>query len=530
MRKKRSSFFSQQKKRDRNSSKRKSYFEEKRRKITYGREEEDFSNLLFKYDLSDNFLDKSLEELKIYDKLDFEAIYAKRKDLSSNFIITIDGETAKDFDDAISVSKEENDRYRLGVHIADVSFFVHAGSSLDLEAFDRGTSVYLIDRVVPMLPFRLSNDLCSLVEGRKRLTLTCDMTINSKGEIYSYEFYFSVIENKRRTTYKEVESVLSGENSFGDEFDAFIKLCLELRNILHAKRVNEGSVEIESNELDFKLDGEGHVIDVHEKERLFSESIIEEFMLSANQCAANFLKKHDTGIFRVHEAPYLEKLEAFNEIVKQKGFDLPKGGSFNPLLKKAKNKYQIFLEQIKDRSLKKIFSYYLLTSFNKAVYDENSVGHYGLAFKNYTHFTSPIRRYPDLIVHRLIQKIMASKIILYKKKALTDIAKQSSHRERRAVDAEREYWKLKSMRYLQNKIDEKFECIVSGKTEFGYFLKELKTGIEGFCQYSYYLPPKENKSEFEVGDRVWAKLVSLDFRNVHIDFRITDPDLESGLG
>ena len=491
----------------------------------------DFELLTQKFALPLSFTKKAEGELKVFDQKHIDHQAGQRVDLSEACVVTIDGEDAKDFDDAISLKKEKG-QFVLGVHIADVSHFVSKDSHLDREALKRGNSTYLINRVVPMLPFKLSDDLCSLVQGKKRLTLSCEMVFDKKGNMKGYRFFKSLIESSRRCTYPEVEGVLNGRLNLGSRFRKLFELFLELKNVLYQKRIEGGSIDLETAEPVFRLNEAELVEEVRVTSRMESQRIIEEFMLAANRCAADFLLQHHTGVFRIHESPKEEKLEVFHRHIHLRQHQLDHQGSLDPLKKAGPNRYQLFLDSLKDPEVKALFSHLLLVSMNQARYCERNVGHYGLAFPQYTHFTSPIRRYPDLIVHRLISKLLLNKKTGYPTSALSQIAEQNSISERNSIDAEREYVKVKSVRYMRDKVGEVFDCLITGLIHRGIFLKDTRTHIEGFVdrawlEYDSYYDERQQvyvnyKQKLKLGDKVRAELVSVNIRKLFIDFKLVD--------
>ncbi len=458
---------------------------------------------------------------------------AHRRDFTKDFVITIDGEDAKDFDDAVFIKKTKNG-FDLHVHIADVSFYVKEETLLDKEAQKRATSVYLMTQVLPMLPFILSNHLCSLVEGEKRLTFSCLMKIDWEGNIKHNEFVSSVIENKRRCTYQEVDQVLENKLDLGKSLNQQIHLMKELQIILTQKRIEEGSVFFQKKEMGFLMQQE-KIKSLFLKPDLTSERMIEEFMLLANQCAANFIEKNKHGLYRVHEEPDQEKIAAFKTLVCLKKYSFPKKGVINPLIKKGKNKYQMFLESVQNHFHKNLFSYLLLISMKQARYETKNKGHYGLGFKAYCHFTSPIRRYPDLVVHRLIKASLNQKKKPYSSLELEKIANFSSFQERKAEQAEREYKKLKCLRYLEN-CEEGiiFKCGIVRIFEKGLIVEDLQTGIQGMVSHSLFnrelffdpsllvLKNRKGKIIFEIGNEVKVVLKSLNFKRMFVDFKFLD--------
>jgi len=493
---------------------------------------QDIDTLIGRYSLQKDPSPASKKQIKRYPQ-EISELSADnhRLDLSKEYTITIDGDTAKDFDDAISLEKKDG-VYHLGVHIADVSYFVPKDSAIDKEARQRGCSFYLLDRVIPMLPFRLSNDLCSLVEGKKRATFSCLMRYNSLGERIDYRFVKSIIKSTKRCTYDEVENILYNNKPLEHSLVRLLNQCESLKSLLYKRRIASGSIDIETNETSFNLDPRGEVVTVSIKKRLESERIIEEFMLAANQCAAEFLSGQKTGIFRIHEAPDKEKIETFLNFLRLKGYGW-KGlkGSHNPLEKPGENIYHKLIKQVKDPDHKMLISFKLLTSMKQAKYDVRNIGHWGLGFKNYTHFTSPIRRYPDLMVHRLIYQLIKKKKNSTGKIELKEIAEHSSIQERRAQEAEWEIQKVKSIRYLRSRVSEIFTGIVTHVIDKGFFVKDTGTGIEGFIDQSFLNPNfsfdgerqvffnPNDKMVYGFGQKIKFKLVSVNLKKLFIDFK-----------
>ena len=500
-------------------------------------EKKDFQTLLSRFAYSKDMTFKVKKEAEtLFENAKNDLIknnFTHRKDFTKDFVITIDGEDAKDFDDAVFIKKTKHG-FDLHVHISDVSFYVKQESLIDKEAKKRATSVYLITQVLPMLPFILSNHLCSLVEGEKRLAFSCLMKIDWKGKIKHYEFVSSVIENKRRCTYQEVDQVLKKKLNLGESLNKQIHLMQELQDILTQKRMEEGSVFFQTKEMGFLMQQE-KIKSIFLKQALSSERMIEEFMLLANQCAANFIEKNKEGLYRVHEEPDQEKIAAFKNLVLLKKYSFPKKGVLNPLIKKGKNKYQMFLESVQNDFHKNLFSYLLLTSMKQARYETKNKGHYGLGFKAYCHFTSPIRRYPDLVVHRLIKASLNQKKKPYSSLELEKIARFSSFQERKAEQAEREYKKLKVLRYLEN-CEERtiFKCVVVRIFEQGLIVEDLQTGIQGMISHSFFnreiffdpsllvLKNRKGKIIFEIGNEVKVILKSLNFKRMFVDFKFFD--------
>ena len=407
--------------------------------------------------------------------------YKRRKDLRDVRMVTIDGEDAKDLDDAVSIERLDNGRYRLGVHIADVSHYVREKNPLDKEALKRGTSVYLIDRVIPMLPKKLSNGICSLNPKADRLTLSCIMVIDGSGKVLDHEIVESVIRTNERMTYTDVTKILKDNDPelskrydyLLDDFKAMEELC----KILYKKRTKRGAIDFDFEESKIILNEFGKPIDIKPYEREIANRIIEEFMLVCNETVAEHMFwSHLPFVYRVHEDPDEEKLEKFREFIYNLGYIIKWNGEVKP------RNLQEILEKVKGKKEETVVSTLLLRSMMRAKYSPECVGHFGLAAKYYCHFTSPIRRYPDLQIHRIIKEFINGKIDDDRSKKLTALvdyaARQSSETENIATEAEREVDDLKKAEYMLDRIGEEFEGIVSSVTSFGMFV-ELPNTIEG---------------------------------------------------
>ncbi|MDQ0338421.1 ribonuclease R [Caldalkalibacillus uzonensis] len=499
----------------------------------------DILSIVRKYQLPEAFPEEVMKEAEaIPDEID-PAEIERRRDLRNETIVTIDGEDAKDLDDAISLTKTEEGNYLLGVHIADVSYYVQEGSALDEEAFRRGNSVYLVDRVIPMLPHRLSNGICSLNPKVDRLTLSCQMEITPDGEVVHHEFFPSVIRTTERMTYTNVRKIVEREDEEVlkryEQLIPFFDLMKELALILRAKRMRRGAIDFDFKEAKVLVDEEGKPTDVVLRERSIAEKIIEEFMLAANETvAAHFHWLNVPFIYRIHEDPKPEKLQAFLEFITNFGYVVR--GSANRVHPRS---LQQLLEQIKDTPEETVISTVMLRSMQQARYSPESVGHFGLAAEFYTHFTSPIRRYPDLIVHRLMrtylfEQNMSEETQAYWADKLPLIAEQSSGRERLAVDAERETDDLKKAEFMQDKIGEEFEGVISGVTSFGLFV-ELPNTIEGLIHVSYltddyyhfhdkhYAMIGERTGRiFRIGDSVKVRVIGVNLDERSVDFELVE--------
>ncbi|MFC3886611.1 ribonuclease R [Bacillus songklensis] len=458
-----------------------------------------------------------------------------RRDLRNEVIVTIDGADAKDLDDAVTVQKLENGHYKLGVHIADVSHYVKEGSPIDVEAQDRGTSVYLVDRVIPMIPHRLSNGICSLNPKVDRLTLSCEMEVDEEGKVVSHEIFQSVIRTTERMTYSDVNKILTDKDEeLRQRYEPLVPMfeqMEELASILRDKRMNRGAIDFDFKEAKVLVDKEGKPYDVVLRERSVAERLIEEFMLLANETVAeHFHWMNIPFIYRVHEDPKPEKLERFLEFVTNFGYTVK--GTGNDIHPRA---LQEILEAVQGNPEEMVISTVMLRSMKQARYAPDSLGHFGLSTEFYTHFTSPIRRYPDLIVHRLIRTYLVEKKLDEATREkwnqdLPDIAEHSSNMERRAVEAERETDEMKKAEFMADKIGETFEGIISSVTNFGIFV-ELRNTIEGLVHVSdltddyyryderhYAMIGERTGNVLRIGDEITVQVVDVNKDERSIDF------------
>ncbi|MEC1436580.1 ribonuclease R [Bacillus spizizenii] len=497
----------------------------------------DILSVIHKHGLPGEFPADAMEQASSTPDTIDEKDLKDRRDLRNQVIVTIDGADAKDLDDAVTVTKLDDGSYKLGVHIADVSHYVTENSPIDKEALERGTSVYLVDRVIPMIPHRLSNGICSLNPKVDRLTLSCEMTINSQGQVTEHEIFQSVIKTTERMTYSDVNKILvDDDEELKQKYEPLVPMFKDmerLAQILRDKRMNRGAVDFDFKEAKVLVDDEGAVKDVVIRERSVAEKLIEEFMLVANETVAeHFHWMNVPFIYRIHEEPNAEKLQKFLEFVTTFGY-VVKGtaGDIHP------RALQSILDAVRDRPEETVISTVMLRSMKQAKYDPQSLGHFGLSTEFYTHFTSPIRRYPDLIVHRLIRTYLINGKVdeaTQEKWAerLPDIAEHTSTMERRAVDAERETDDLKKAEYMLDKIGEEFDGMISSVTNFGMFV-ELPNTIEGLVHVSfmtddYYrfdeqhfaMIGERTGNVFRIGDEITVKVVDVNKDERNIDFEI----------
>lgn len=497
----------------------------------------DILSILYKHDIPPEFPSEVISAAQQVPDEISEADLKDRRDLRHETIVTIDGADAKDLDDAVTVTKNGDGTYKLGVHIADVSYYVTQGSVLDIEAYDRATSVYLTDRVIPMIPHRLSNGICSLNPQVDRLTLSCEMIIDADGNVVSHDIFQSVIKTTERMTYKDVYKILEEQDEeLIERYKPLVPMfkdMAELSAILRNKRTLRGAIDFDFKESKVIVDESGWPVDIELRERTVAEKLIEDFMLVANETVAeHFHWMNVPFIYRIHEDPKPEKLQRFFEFVTNFGILIK--GTGNTIHPKA---LQEVLKAIEGMPEEPVISTMLLRSMQQAKYYPESIGHFGLSTDFYTHFTSPIRRYPDLIVHRLIRTYLINKdtskeTIAQWSMAMDEIADHTSERERRAVDAERDTDALKKAQYMSDKIGEEFEGIVSSVTNFGMFV-ELPNTIEGLVHISnmtddYYrfddrqmmMIGERTNRQFRIGDEVKVRVANVILEESSIDFEI----------
>lgn len=497
----------------------------------------DIISIVRKHGLSEKFPEEVLREADaIPDKISEEEIKSRR-DLRDRTTVTIDGEDAKDLDDAVSVEQLENGNIRLGVHIADVSYYVREGSALDKEAYERGTSVYLVDRVIPMLPKRLSNGICSLNPKVDRLTLSCDIEIDGQGNFVAHDIYESVIRTKERMTYSDVKKILVDQDeellekyrSLAEDF----RLMGRLSEILNKRRMRKGSIDFNLEETKIIVDAQGKPVEIKKRSRTVAEKLIEEFMLAANEVVAEHYHHLDVPfVYRVHDTPDSEKLQTFYQFVARFGHSVK--GKPETVKPKA---LQDLLLKISGTPEETILSTIMLRSMKQAKYDTSCTGHFGLAAKFYSHFTSPIRRYPDLLIHRVIREIIEKGSLSTERSEelrtfLSDAAHHSSIQERIAIDAERETNDLKKAEYMQQHIGEEFDGIIGSVTSFGLFvtlpdtieglvhIRTLQDDYYNFDQNSYALIGERTANVYSLGDAVRIKVSGVNMEERKIDFTL----------
>ena len=500
----------------------------------------DIMSIVVDNDINPEFPNEVLKEAESIPDHVLDSDRVGRKDLTKNMVITIDGDDSKDFDDAVGLDMLPNGNFHLEVDIADVTHYVKEGSPLDEEAYARGTSTYLVDRVIPMLPFRLSNGICSLNPGEDRLALTCEMEIDHSGNVVKHEIYPSVIQSKYRMTYNNVNEILKGDEELNEEYAPLVpmlKQMAQLHEILFNKRHQRGAIDFEETEAQIIVDENGKPIDIKLRERGTSEKMIESFMLAANETVAeHYNVKHVPFLYRVHEKPDEEKIKNFFEFAAAMGVQVK--GNLKEITPKM---FQNVLADVVGTPEEQVVTIMLLRSLQQARYSDEPLGHFGLAAKYYTHFTSPIRRYPDLTVHRMIHSYAEHGFTDDEQakwsNKLQEIAEHTSSRERISINAERAVDDLKKTEYMADQVGNTFDAVVSSVTSFGMFI-QLDNTVEGLIHISnmkddFYEFDEKSMSMhgrgtgkiFKVGQPIKVKLIRADVEHRQIDFeRVLTPE------
>ena len=513
-----------------------------------GEHETEIHSILLEYNLPYKFTDEVENEAKKLPIIITNEEIAKRRDMRNVTTFTIDPKDAKDFDDALSFKKLNNGNYEIGIHIADVSHYVQPNSILDEEAYDRATSVYLVDRVVPMLPEMLSNGVCSLRPNEEKLTFSAVFEINDKAEIIKQWFGRTVIYSDRRFAYEEAQqiierkaNIISSEISLtGKEYkvepeiaEAILKLD-NLAKILRKKRLQQGAITFDKIEVKFSLDANNNPIGVRFKEPKDANKLIEEFMLLANKKVAEFVGKNKNGapsnktfIYRIHDEPDIEKLAGLQQIISKFGYKI--NTQTRDAISSSLNK---LLNDVHGKPEENMVETLTIRSMSKAVYTTENIGHYGLAFDYYSHFTSPIRRYPDVMTHRLLQYYLdgekSPKATIYEEKC-----KHSSEREQLASKAERDSIKYMQVKYMQDHQNQEFEGVISGVTEWGIYVEIIENKCEGmvrirdikddyyiYDEKQYALVGQATQNLLQLGDKVKVKVKNTDLERKHLDFTL----------
>ena len=493
------------------------------------------------YQLPLGFTEKQLNQADRIAKPVSEADMFGRMDLRDTVMVTIDGEDAKDLDDAVSMEKI-GDIYRLGVHIADVANYVQESSALDKEALKRGTSVYLVDRVIPMLPKALSNGICSLNAGEDRLALSCIMDVDDKGNVVNHTIAETVIHVNKRMTYTSVQKILDGNEEEREAYKELVpmfEMMAHVAGILRDKRSRRGSIDFDFPETKIKLNALGKAVEILPYERTAATKLIEDFMLLANETVAeHFFWQELPFVYRTHEKPDPEKMTKLGIFIRNFGYYFKAGnGEVHP------KELQKLLEKISGTKEEALLSRLTLRSMQRAAYTTECSGHFGLAAKYYCHFTSPIRRYPDLQIHRIIKDSLRGRLnerkLSHYGKILPEVALQSSKMERRADEAERETVKMKKAEYMKEHLGEIFEGVISGVTNYGIYV-ELDNTVEGmvhvnsmkndyyyFDELHYELVGQDSGVKYKLGERVLIQVKRVDMASKTIDFRLVDREVEN---
>lgn len=496
----------------------------------------DILSFVYEYGFRPNFPDEVIKELEdipleLNDEMIKEGLDSGRLDLRDKVIFTIDGDDTKDIDDAVSISKLKDGNYELGVHIADVSYYVKPGTALDDEAYYRSTSVYLVDRVVPMLPHKLSNGICSLNPKVDRFAMSCIMKINPKGEVIDYNITPSIIRSRIQMTYNKVNSILEDNviPSGYEEFANDLRIMNELSDILRKKMINRGYIEFDSPEAKILVDDKCHPYKIELRSQRTGEKLIENFMIVANETVASHIYYQELpSIYRVHDKPDQMKIQSFLNFLALRGYVVT-----------GKNKivtakdFQRILKQLTDKEDSKVLNDLAIRSQAKAKYSNENIGHFGLGSKCYSHFTSPIRRYPDLILHRLVRDYSinySNKVVEYWDTNLYSMCEHTSQKELDSVNCERDVEKMKKAEYMEDHIGEVYPGVISGVTPFGIFV-ELDNTVEGlvkledipgdyyiYDESGYMVYGKKTNKRYIFGDAVTVKVIGASRENSTVDF------------
>lgn len=505
----------------------------------------DILSIVYKYGINDKFSDEVIKELDNIPNEVSESEKQGRRDLRDKVIFTIDGDDTKDIDDAVSIEKK-GDNYILGVHIADVSFYVKEGTELYKEAYDRSTSVYLVDRVIPMLPHKLSNGICSLNPNVDRLAISCVMEINPNGKVVNHDIFESVIRSRKQMTYNNVNKILKNEEipEGYEEFSEDLKLMNELAKILRKNKLNRGYLDFDASEAKILVDEKGKPYDIVLRVQDDAENLIEDFMIAANETVATHIYWMELPfVYRVHEVPDEEKINEFIKAISLLGYNIKGSRHFeNPKAMKS------ILDQLKDKEEFPILSTMLLRCMKKAVYKEENLGHYGLASKCYTHFTSPIRRFPDTTVHNLLRKYLFNEPNEHELKKLIDcwnaklpeLCEHTSQKERDAIDCERDVDSMKMAEYMESHIGEEYDGVISSIMSFGMFI-QLDNLVEGLVHISeikgdYYIYNDSTKTlkgqkkgkEYKMGQKVRIVVTNASKENSTVDFNLVEKVKKNG--
>jgi ribonuclease R len=502
----------------------------------------DMKVVMAKYDLPEEFPEDVLAEARGVPSSVGPEDLAGRTDFRAWTTVTVDPETARDHDDAISLDELPNGHFRLAVHIADVARYVREGSPLDQEAYVRGTSVYFPDRVVPMLPHELSSGICSLVEGQDRLTQTAVLELDPKGRVRGVEFHDGVIRSAARMSYQQVQGIVDGDRDLRERYAPLVPLFERmdrLAKLMRARRYERGSLDFDLPEPKLILDASGEMVGIHPSERLDSMRVIEEFMLAANEAVAERLSTAGVGaLYRIHERPDPERVEEFCDLVGSFGYRVP--GNLEAI---RPADFQRILRQIEGKPEEKLVSYLLLRTMKLARYHEENLGHFGLATDMYAHFTSPIRRYPDLVVHRALRAQRTRGGGAQRAQDLPEMGRHLSEMERRAAEAERELVEWKKVRFMADKLGNAFSGYVTGVQSFGLFVELDEIYVQGLVHVSsmtddYYrfdekahtLEGESTRRVYRLGDRVEVQVARVDLERRQIDFALVDVLERAGAG